>query len=298
MRMTRKCIGFLLGSALVPALASGQASDMRVLQIETELVPGPVEVGVLLPPGYTPTGEPYPLVLFLHGGGGSWNYLEGSRPLIELSWEREDLPPAVFATPSTGRSFYMDFRDGSERWETFIMTELIPRLRAEYALGTDARSTVVTGLSMGGMGSLRLAFKYPDTFGAVAALAPGIEPAFRFEDIEPIDRTYRSTEDYERYFGKPVDESYWEANHPLSIARARTDALTASRLQIYVEVGDLDGFGLFRGSEALHRLLFDAGVKHEYRLVRGADHVGEFRSRLVNALGFIGRFLKGSLDAG
>ena len=52
----------------------------------------------------------------------------------------------------------------------------------------------------------------------------------------------------------------------------------------------------FPGGEALHRMFFDAGVNHEYRLVRGAGHASEMRSRLLNALEFIGRYLKGSLD--
>jgi len=292
----RQAFHSLVVLALSPVLAAGQASNLTVLEIESEFVPSPVEVGVLLPPEYDPLKGPYPLVLFLHGGGGSWDYLAGSRPLIELAWTRGDLPPAVFVTPATGRTFYMDFRDGSERWETFIMDELIPHLRNEYALAVDARGTVVTGLSMGGVGALRLGFKHSTVFGAVAALAPAFEPAFRFQDIDPVDRKYRSDQDYARQFGDPIDEEYWEANHPLSIARATIEELAASELQIYVEVGDLDQFGLFRGAEVLHRMLFDAGVKHEYRLVRGVGHVGEFRSRLLQALGFIGRYLRGSLQ--
>lgn len=291
----RETLCLFLALALSPVLTAGQASNLTVLEIESELVPSPVEVGVLLPPAYDPTSGPYPLVLFLHGGGGSWDYLAGSQRIIELAWEREDLPPAVFATPATGRTFYMDFHDGSERWETFILSELIPHLRDEYTVSVDAPRTVVTGISMGGVGALRLAFKHTGVFGAVAALAPAIEPAFRFEDIAAADREYRSDEDYLRLFGDPVDEGFWEANHPLSIARATMDDLAGSGLQIYLEVGDLDQLGLFRGAEALHRVLYDAGVKHEYRLVRGARHTSEFRRRLLDSLDFVGRYLRGSL---
>ena len=41
----------------------------------------------------------------------------------------------------------------------------------------------------------------------------------------------------------------------------------------------------------MHRVLFDHGVKHEYRLVRGADHVStEFMmKRFTNLLGFVNR---------
>ena len=41
----------------------------------------------------------------------------------------------------------------------------------------------------------------------------------------------------------------------------------------------LDG----RGAEFLHRILFDNQIRHEFRLVYGADHIGvSFRERLIN----------------
>ncbi|MCI3135381.1 hypothetical protein [Phenylobacterium aquaticum] len=47
---------------------------------------------------------------------------------------------------------------------------------------------------------------------------------------------------------------------------------------------------LTQGAEFLHRILFDAGVGHEYRLVHGADHVGpSLAPRILDALAFIGR---------
>ena len=59
-----------------------------------------------------------------------------------------------------------------------------------------------------------------------------------------------------------------------------------------MECGDEDQYGLFRGAELLHRILYDGDVKHEYRLVRGAGHVGpSFRGRFMNALEFLGGVL-------
>ena len=51
-------------------------------------------------------------------------------------------------------------------------------------------------------------------------------------------------------------------------------------------------FLLFEGSEFLHRVLYDAGIKHEYHLVRGADHLGRtVRPRSMEALQFLTRDL-------
>jgi len=51
-------------------------------------------------------------------------------------------------------------------------------------------------------------------------------------------------------------------------------------------------FPLFEGSEFLHRVLYDAGITHEYHLVRGADHLGRsVRPRSMEALQFLTRAL-------
>ena len=52
------------------------------------------------------------------------------------------------------------------------------------------------------------------------------------------------------------------------------DEIVQSGLQIYVEAGDEDQFWLYEGAEFLHQTLWNQRIKHEYHLVRGADHVG------------------------
>jgi S-formylglutathione hydrolase len=59
-----------------------------------------------------------------------------------------------------------------------------------------------------------------------------------------------------------------------------------------LECGTEDCLYLYHGAEFLHRILFDRGIRHEYRLVRGADHVGwTLWPRFVDALAFLGRVL-------
>ncbi len=69
--------------------------------------------------------------------------------------------------------------------------------------------------------------------------------------------------------------------------------IVASGLDIYFECGDEDMLHLQYGAEALHRQLFAHGIDHEYRLVRGANHLGPtLNGRLANAFRFIGRTLE------
>ena len=234
-----------------------------------------------------------PVVVSLHGGGGSRQRLVEQAPRWQKLWDEKAIPPAIVVMPSvTPRGFYMNFKDGSERWEDFVVGELLEHVRSSYPASADPGRTFLTGVSMGGMGSLRMAFRYPRRFGAVAALEPGIEPLLDFKDMQPKHRFWRSDELLERAYGSPVDPAYWADNNPASMAVARANEIRDSGLQIYVEAGDEDQFWLYEGAEFLHRTLWDLRIRHEYHLVRGADHVGpSMAERNEEAIRFLFRSL-------
>ena len=271
---------------------SAQASQLVESRLDTKLVPGPVEYNVLLPDGYDSEKGPLPLLLFLHGGGGDRTFLTRLRAAIDDMWNAGTLPKMVVVTPSAARSFYMDYKDGSQKWESFIVGPFLDHLRQTYRVTRERKGTLLFGISMGGLGGLRLGFKYPDKFEAVAALEPGIDPALKWKDVKPRNRFYRSDELMQTIFGKPFDEGYWEANNPASICVANSDKIRASGLGIYIDVGDVDAFNINEGTEFIHRIMWDFKIPHEYHLVRGADHVGRtIRPRTTEALGFLARVL-------
>jgi S-formylglutathione hydrolase len=198
----------------------------------------------------------------------------------------------VIATPDCDRSFYLDYKDGSEKWESFIINEFIPHLQQEYRIEEDTGKYFIGGISMGGMGALRMGFKYLDKFGMILAFEPGIEPALLWKDVKLEDKFWRAQALLEERFGKPFDEEYWRFNNPASIVHENANKIRDSNILIYLEAGTEDIFGLFRGTEFLHRILFDNHIKHEYRYVYGADHVGfSLGERLINGFLYIKRVL-------
>lgn len=271
---------------------TAEASQLVESKLETKLLPAPVEFNVLLPDGYETVKEPLPLLLFLHGGGGDRTFLTRMRAAIDDMWKAGTLPKMVVVTPSAGRSFYMDYKDGSQKWESFIAGPFLEHLRQTYKVTRERKGTLLFGISMGGLGGLRLAFKYPEKFEAVAALEPGIDPALKWKEVKPRNRFYRGDDLMQTIFGKPFDEGYWEANNPASIAVANAEKIRGSRLGIYIDVGDMDAFNIHEGTEFLHRIMWDFKIPHEYHLVRGADHVGRtIRPRATEALEFLTRVL-------
>jgi S-formylglutathione hydrolase FrmB len=165
-------------------------------------------------------------------------------------------------------------------------------VQGRFRVVIDRPHLLLAGYSQGGVGALRMAFKYPERFLAVAAWAPGVEPALSFAQIDSSDRAHRSQEFYEEIFGKPVDDRYWQANHPLYLLQTRVAEIARSGLRVYLAVGGADQFNLFRGSGAMHSILEAAGVRHDYHLVADATHGTIFTGRLEEGLRFLGASLR------
>ena len=128
----------------------------------------------------------------------------------------------------------------------------------------------------------------------MAAVEPGVEPAFRRADLGARNLFYRERENDLLLFGRPLDAALWEANNPASIVRDNAAAIRGSGLQIYLEAGDEDELNLHDGSEFLHRVLWDLDIAHEYHLVGGAGHVGPSISlRLLECFRWLGAALAG-----
>ncbi len=289
-RSTRQIVEFLHRHA--------DASDYGESTLETALVPSPLEYSVLRPgPAFLPDGanDALPILLFLHGGNGDRRWLASNRRLFERAWELGLLPPVVVATPSAASlGYYMDFHDGSEMWTTLLAGEF-PRLVGERH-GGDPERVAIAGYSMGGVGALRVSFKNPEAFVAVAGMAAGIEPAIAFDQLPPWYEGWKPARLGDR-FGTPVDAAFWAENNPASIAAQNPQLLRASGLAILVECGAEDQFHNHIGNEFLHRVLTEQRIPHEYRLVHGEAHVPVAPERMLATFEFLGRALRGSSEA-
>src|SRR5690349_6460293 len=129
--MIRSLLCFTLGCL------TAFAGDIVKAEFKTDLVPHPVPYAVLLPDGYE-DGAPLPLLLFLHGGGGDREALTRIREMFDEQWKSGQLPKMVVATPSVSvRCFYMDYKDGTEKWETMIVGPFREFLQKTYNASSD-----------------------------------------------------------------------------------------------------------------------------------------------------------------
>lgn len=296
---------FLIMPAILGIVAAASCADESVPRgelvsrsIATSLVPGPVKVDVLLPPDYEQTTKNLPLLIWLHGGTSGAKYLAGHmRSFVEGAWASGDLVPCVVVVPVTGASFFIDWHDGTNQWDSFITGQMLKRVRNDYRVHEGRDGTVIGGSSFGGQGSLRVAFRHPEMFAAAVSMAPGFPAVLKLEDWDISYFGPEITADNGARFGDPVDRAFWRSTHPPTMVLDNPTALRESGLQLLIEVGDEDANGNFRSVELLHRLLFDATIEHDYHLHRGAAHVGRSKNwRFPEVFRFISRVLDPNPD--
>lgn len=76
----------------------------------------------------------------------------------------------VVVMPSVGRSFYTDQPNG-QKYFTYLTEELPQYLSDVFNLQPKREDTLIAGLSMGGYGCFKTAFRYPEHFIAAASFS-------------------------------------------------------------------------------------------------------------------------------
>ncbi len=290
MRAVFKLLTAVLVLSAIPCFAQGR---VECAAVKSGVLARQVRYCALLPPSYDADGSRrYPVLYFLHGLGeneqglvntGGWNIIERLR-------ETGRIGDMIVVTPAGDRSFYINSRDGRVRYEDFFIREFIPAIEHKYRAAGTRAGRGLAGVSMGGYGALRFAFKYPQMFTAVTAhmaalydqLPPGLQAAAalghnaaRLESVSA--------------FGNPPDEAFWEANSPLTFARRAP----LHGLRIYFDCGARDDYGFDAGARSLDKILTARRVPHEFHIYPGAHdwmfvaaHFGdalEFQWRALSA---------------
>lgn len=249
-----------------------------------------IAVSVILPPGFSNTTTNLPLLINLHGGGGSRDNLINQSKVYQDMFDEGIIPSMVIVSFSSGPISYYH---GS--WEKFVTLDLPNWASKKFGTSLNPKNTLLTGISMGGYGSLKIGLKNPERFKAIAPMEPAIMPILEFPK-EPHKRNswWTAHQIYENVWGKPFNSDLFMKDNPANIAIANSERIKKSGLDIYLEVGDEDFIQLHDGAEFLHRVFWDHDIRHEYHLVRWADHVGlSMYERTKEAHAFLAASLKG-----
>ncbi len=149
---------------------------------------------VYTPPGYETSGESYPVLYLLHGGGGdeeAWtsrgraNYILDNliasgkaRPMVivmtngvpSVQAAPGERPVASMSQPSNSGPAGMI----SGKFEESLVRDVVPFIENNFRVIPDADHRGIAGLSMGGYHTLSTTFKYPDEFEYIGVMSMGI----------------------------------------------------------------------------------------------------------------------------
>jgi S-formylglutathione hydrolase FrmB len=264
-------LGWTLGfSGNVFAAAPG---SIQCDSVQSKILARPVDYCIDLPAGYATSGNRYPVLYFLHGlFGNDHRWIDrGGKEIFDRLTADGTIGPFIVVLPNGGETFYINSEDGKDRYEDFFVQELVPFIDHHYRTIATKDARGISGLSMGGYGALHLAMQHPNLFGSVAASSAVLIP--QLPNPLPTEGRWQF---YSRIlshaFGSPLNQAYWEANNPLTLAK---DPSKFQGLKIYFDVGDQDRYGFEKGAAVLDKILDQENYPHTYAL-RPGGHGWEF----------------------
>ena len=269
---------------LTTNIITAQSKVFDNLKMESKILKMERKFAVYLPPDYETSSRSYPVLYLLHGLGDDqtgWIQYGEVKKIADNSIKNGDATPMIIVMPdaNTGRVGY--FNIPSQRWmyEDFFFEELMPYVESKYRIKSGKRFRAISGLSMGGGGTLTYALHRPDLFSAAAPLSAGTGSTDVDESLERIKR-------YGIEFTREEMKNLLENNHPLNLIK-KMKLSDINSIRWYIDCGDDDY--LFEDNSLLHISFSKMGIKHEYRVRDGAHNWTYWRESLPLVLEFVSK---------
>jgi enterochelin esterase-like enzyme len=282
----------VLSSPILTAGQTGYFQQGRVIEsmmFDSRILDWDVKYSIYLPPDYDSSSRRYPVVYLLHGATDDetgWIQFGEVHLAADRAIAAREIPPMIIVMPDAKMTWYINDYQGEDRYEDMLITEFIPYIDKTYRTRTKKRYRGISGLSMGGYGALITAMRHPDLFTACAAFSSGT-----WTDEEIITMEEKR---YERYYSKLYGQNltgegrvseHYKKYSPLHQGKNLPEE-TLKSVRWYLDCGD-DDF-LYRGNSALHVLLRERNIPHEYRVRNGGHSWIYWRTGITAGLKFIG----------
>ena len=212
------------------------------LSVKTTALPGPADVRVLLPSGYSShRRRHYPVLYLLHGtsgGAADWTTV-GDAEQTTAGRQLIVVMPDI-ALNDDGGGWCTNWPDGKYRWETFHIQQLVPWVDANLRTIRARTGRAIAGLSQGGFCSMSYAARHPDLFETALAYSGAPDIAYDTAAqalVTPIINLTETALDHvaaNSMFGpRTSNEINWAAHDPATLAVN----LRATKLLMYTGNG-------------------------------------------------------------
>jgi len=252
------------------------------LKMKSEILDMERNYAVYLPPDYETSSRSYPVLYLLHGLGDDqtgWIQFGEVKKIADDSILNGNATPMIIIMPDANTGVIGYFNIPSRNWmyEDFFFEELMPYVESKYRIKSNKRFRAISGLSMGGGGTITYALHRPDLFSAAAPLSAATGSL-------DIDKSIQRLNSFGFKYNRDEVRSLLKSNHPLELI----DDIPLNKLNSvrwFIDCGDDDY--LYEDNSLLHIAFSDRGINHEYRVRDGAHNWTYWRESLPTVLEFV-----------
>jgi len=240
----KQIISFVFFLSIVLHLSAAKTDTLTVYSASMKKN---IKTCVVTPNGYSKEGKPYPVLYLLHGHGENYSYYVKDYPGISEYADQYNI--IIVCADGNVSSWYLDSPvDPAWRYETHVAKELVNFIDKSFNTIKKREGRAITGLSMGGYGSLYLALRHQDVFGAAGSMSGGV-------DFRPFPGNWNLPERLGEMSKYPEN---WKKNTVLSQLYLAGKDVPA----IIFDCGVSDFF--INGNRELHQRMLYLNIRHDY----------------------------------
>jgi S-formylglutathione hydrolase FrmB len=252
--------------------------------IDSRILGRRMAFATLAPPPPLGARRDLPVVLVLHGLGDDHLALDdfGIAARLHAAMASGALPPFCAIAPDGERGFWIDWHDGSRRYEACLLEEVLPAAECALGLEVERARRHVVGVSMGGIGALHVGLRHPELFASAASLSGAIldEAAAAVFSRDPFAKWLVPLD---RIFGDGTDREFLEAHNPFAVVRRRGAPLGQ---RLFLAAGDREKAFFRETTRAFHHYLERASVPHAFELYGGGHGWRYWAPVIERAIGY------------
>lgn len=270
-------------SLFVPALLFAQGGKVYDnLSVPSKILKMDRKYSVYLPGDYYTSERSYPVLYLLHGSGDDhtgWVQFGEVKRIADHAIAEGKCSDMIIVMPdgNTGQRGYFNSPKGDWNYEDFFFQEFMPYIEKTYRIRAEKRYRAISGLSMGGGGTIVYALHHPELFSSACPLSPGNG----LHDLDTFREIYKKiiqglSEDQIRAFYK--QHNGFELANSLPADQMKT-------VRWYIDCGDDDS--RVESNLRFYLTLNKKGVPGEFRVRDGAHTWTYWRGALPSVLEFV-----------
>ena len=241
--------------------------------LKSKLLEREVPLHVIFPADHAAFSSTTPVLYLLHGLFGRFDNWLTNTKIVEYAKKY----PFVIVCAEGGDNWYADSPLLENHfYESYILEELMPAVESKFNVGQSREKRAIAGLSMGGYGAFKFAFRQPEKFRFAASMSG----AFHAAEIRPDDKWTELQNSILAVFAD--EERFKSENNLFQIIEKYPSEKISALPYFYFDCGAEDKF--LPVNIRLSKTLNQRGIAHEFQTFSGGHDWNYWNTQLENIL--------------